>query len=64
MAAANLPKTWPETVTQNVFELVRTLFADSVRTVLRISALFAVVAAGLALLYRREDAEQGSSFHD
>ena len=64
MAAVDLPTTWPETVTQNVFELVRTLFADSVRTVLRISALFAFVAAGLALLYRREDAKQGSSFHD
>ena len=64
MAAVDLPTTWPETVTQNVFELVRTLFADTVRVVLRISALFAFMAAGLALLYRREDAKQGSSFHD
>ena len=44
--------------------LVRTLFADSVRAVLRISAVFAFVAAGLALLYRREDAKQGSAFYD
>ena len=64
MAAVDLPKTWPETVTQNVFELVQTLFADSVRIVLRISAVFAFVAAGLALLYRQEDAKQGSSIHD
>jgi hypothetical protein len=57
MAAVVLPATWPEIVIQNVSELVGTLFADAVRVVLRISALFAFVAAGLALLYRRDDAK-------
>ena len=57
MAAVALPVSWPEFAIKDAVELVRALFADSVRIVLRISALFAFVAAGLALLYRPEDAK-------
>ncbi len=57
MAAVTLPTSWPEVVKQDAVELVRTLFADTVRIVLRISAIFAFMAAGLALLYRRDDAK-------
>ena len=55
MAAVAMPASWPEIVVQEAVELVRSLFADTVRVVLRISALFAFMAASLALLYRRED---------
>ena len=57
MAAVTLPTDWPETVAQDALQLVRNLFADTVRVVLRISALIAFTAAGLALFYRREDAK-------
>ena len=57
MAAVAMPASWPEIVVQEAVELVRSLFADTVRVVLRISALFAFMAASLALLYRREDAK-------
>lgn len=57
MAAVSLPESWPSSVVEEAYNLVRTLFADAVRIVLQISALFAFTAAGLALLYRRDDAK-------
>ena len=56
MAAVSLPESWPAADVQEALNIVRTLFTDAVRVVLRVSALFAFVAAGLALLYRRNDA--------
>ena len=56
MAAVSLPGNWPADVVPEAMNIVRTLFADAVRTVLQVSAVFAFAAAILALLYRREDA--------
>ncbi len=56
MAAVQLPENWPVAVQQQVMELVQGLFARSIQEVLRISALFALISAALALLYKKEDA--------
>lgn len=57
MAAVSLPDSWPSEIAQDAYTVVRTLFADAVRIVLQVSALFAFAAAGLALLYRPGDAK-------
>ena len=57
MAAVSVPESWPQLAAETAQDIVRLLFADAVKVVLRVSALFAFVAAAMALLYRREDAQ-------
>lgn len=56
IAAVTLPADWPAAEQQDIMRLIRELFVQSVQETLRISALFAVCAAILALFYRKDDA--------
>ena len=56
IAAMILPPDWPASEQENIMTLIRALFAQSLQETLRISAYFAIVAAILALFYRKEDA--------
>ena len=56
IAAIILPSDWPASEQENIMTLIRALFAQSLQETLRISACFAIVAAILALFYRKEDA--------
>ncbi|MGB1960638.1 MAG: hypothetical protein ACPHRH_05830, partial [Candidatus Puniceispirillaceae bacterium] len=56
IAAIILPSDWPISEQENIMTLIRALFAQSLQETLRISACFAIVAAILALFYRKEDA--------
>ncbi len=56
IAAITLPAEWPASEQENIMTLIRGLFAHSLQETLRISALFALCAAILALFYRKDDA--------
>ena len=57
MAAVDVPESWSQIEIDSAQDIVRLVFADAVRVVLRVSAVLAFVAAVMALLYRREDAQ-------
>ncbi len=56
LAAIPIQESWPDAVQEQVRGLVKSLFADSVKDILRVSAFFAFLSALLALLYRKTDA--------
>ena len=55
MAAISLPVDWPETTRLAATQMVQDLFAYSVQDVLRFGAIFALLSAILALLYKKTD---------
>jgi len=57
MAAVRLPDSWPEGLRAEIMGQLRGLFANAVQEVLQIGAVFVLLSAGLALLYRKEDVQ-------
>ena len=55
LAAIEIDQSWPQSVQRQVSILIKSLFADSIKDILRVSAVFSMLAAFLALLYRKSD---------
>ncbi|MGB1910779.1 MAG: hypothetical protein ACPHTB_04645 [Candidatus Puniceispirillaceae bacterium] len=57
MAAIPISGDWPSEAQQQISITLKSIFADSIKNILRVSSACALLAGVLALFYRKTDAQ-------